>query len=257
MGTAVPLGTPVRGVTPSPTPCWAEVERGGGVGQGCGPPISTQSPVLSFSLFSTAAAQPCRARASLSRCMAPPGGYPASPRLLQSTSSRGSPWWPPSSFPPPVLLGGMGALRGREPPAARPPQSCRAAPPGRSVLGWQQEDVGDGVGVVPGAQSLGLICREGRTSMERGARGSQPCSLKTPTGGGVTVRGLGGRTPRDVLTEESLKRTRRHSSGQTARSSSGVICSSWWPDSTPRHLTVLGTDRQTVRGWGGLAQPGG
>lgn len=52
-------------------------------------------------------------------------------------------------------------------------------------------------------------------------------------------------TPSDVLMGESLKRTLRHSSGHTARSSSGRICSSCCPLSTPRHLTVL------------RAQPGG
>lgn len=103
----------------------------GGVvwGRGVGPPISTRSPVLSFSLFSTAAAQPCRARASLSRCMAPPGGYPASPRLLQSSSPRGGPWCPPSSFPLPVLLGGMGVLRGWGTSCCQAPPVLQGCPP--------------------------------------------------------------------------------------------------------------------------------
>lgn len=57
-------------------------------------------------------------------------------------------------------------------------------------------------------------------------------------------------TPRDVLTEESLKRTRRHSSGHTARSSAELICSNWYPVSTPRHRTVLRTDRR-MDGWTG------
>lgn len=156
MGTAVPLGTPVRGVTPSPTPCWAEVERGGGVGQGCGPPISTQSPVLSFSLFSTAAAQPCRARASLSRCMAPPGGYPASPRLLQSTSSRGSPWCPPQQLPTAGAFGRNGCPKGPGTSCCQAPPVLQGCPPGALCPGvaaggcWGRRRRGPW-GSVPGA----------------------------------------------------------------------------------------------------------
>lgn len=62
--------------------------------------------------------------------------------------------------------------------------------------------------------------------------------------GGEGARDWGTLTPRDILTEESLKRTRRHSSGQMACSSIGLICSSWCPVSTPRHRTVLRTDRR-------------
>lgn len=56
---------------------------------------------------------------------------------------------------------------------------------------------------------------------------------------GVGVRGWESLTPREVLMGDSLKRTLRHSSGQTSRSSSGLICSSSWPGSTPRVRTVL------------------
>lgn len=52
-----------------------------------------------------------------------------------------------------------------------------------------------------------------------------------------------------------MKRTLRHSSGQTSRSSAGLICSSSWPGSTPRVRTVLrggtGVSRAPTRVLGG------
>lgn len=258
MGTAVPLGTPVRGVTPSPPPCWAGVEQGGWCGAGVwGPPFPRRARCCHSLYFPQQQLSLAGLVRAFRGAWPPRGGTRLPPGFCRAVLPRGS-LVSPQQLPTAGAFGRNGCPKGLGNLLLPGPSSpAGLPPPGRSVLGWQQEDVGDGAGVVPGAQSLGLICREGRTSMERGARGSPPCSQKAPTGGGVTVGGLGGRTPRDVLTEESLKRTRRHSSGQTACSSSGVICSSWWPDSTPRHLTVLGTDRQTVRGRGGLAQPGG
>lgn len=120
---------------------------------------------------------------------------------------------------------------------------CGVNPPSPVVLGMLH----------PWWGQLGTRCQRGLGGSIPGAH-LQGKGNENFRGGGWSwgveggVQGWGGSlTPRDVLMGDSLKRTRRHSSGHTACSSAGLICSSCCPVSTPRHRTVLGTDRWTDR----------
>lgn len=127
------------------------------------------------------------------------------------------------------------------PGVASPPPGVRRGP----GVPHPQGHPGQGVGVPQGQPGVG-----------RGRGAGCP-----EMGGGTRVGVL---TPRDVLIGDSLKRTLRHSSGQTPRSSSGLICSRSCPRSTPRVRTVLGggtggepgsppapNGPRRVLGWGG------
>lgn len=109
---------------------------------------------------------------------------------------------------------------------------------------WGEPRDGAGAGGTPtpgtpwageGAQAGGPTPPRPAPGVGRGLRAED-----SPEMCGVGVRGWGPLTPRDVLMGDSLKRTLRHSSGQTPRSSAGLICSSSWPGRTPSVLTVLG-----------------
>ena len=135
MGTAMPLGTPVRGVTPSPPPCWAGLEQGGWCGAGVWAPQFHAEPgaVILFIFHSSSSAlqgscEPFAVRG-------PPGGVPGFPPASAEQFSPGDPWCPPSSFPPPVLLGGMGALRVWGTSCCQAPPVLQGCPP-RGAPSW-------------------------------------------------------------------------------------------------------------------------
>lgn len=200
MGTAMPLGTPVRGVTPSPPPCWAGLEQGGWCGAGVwGPPIPRRARCCHSLYFPQQQLSLAGLVRTFRGAWPPRGGTRLPPGFCRAVLPGGS-LVPPQQLPTAGAFGRNGCPKGLGNLLLPGPSSpAGLPPPGRSVLGWQQEDVGDGAGVVPGAQSLGLICREGRTSMERGARGSPPCSLKAPTGGGCHSGGARGTHPQGRL----------------------------------------------------------
>lgn len=133
-------------------------------------------------------------------------------------------------------LGWGGGLRGRgslthsiSPGVRRGRGRGDPSPPGQPGA---EEESGAG-GPSPPEASWAGEGAQGQGSLSPGD-GEGP---KAPRWVGGT--GWGSLTPRDVLMGDSLKRTLLHSSGQTPRSSSGLICSSSCPCSTPKLRTVL------------------